>query len=111
MYKQRVGADGAPLAEVERHTLAPATYMPAGNNASAALDSSSGIGSGSHSPDAAAHAEGHAGSKGDSCGSCYGAEDADHPCCSTCDAVRRAVTAPATRPIAAPWHVDAGPFR
>jgi len=69
VYKQRLSPSGVPVSQAERHVLAPPSTAPlpgaAGANHTAATATAA-------------------------CGTCYGAEDADHPCCNTCDEVRAA---------------------
>jgi hypothetical protein len=79
IYKQRLAANGAPLSQAERHVLAPPELKPAPRAPELAAGASSGGAAGAVDAPAAAAAA--------ACGSCYGAEDAEHPCCNTCDEV------------------------
>lgn len=59
IYRQRLGSNGKPVMEAEKHLLGP--QKPPEENATA-----------------------------DSCGSCYGAETEERPCCGTCADIRDA---------------------
>ena len=112
VFKQRLsGADGAPVSEAERHVVERSAHVPlaaAGNAtgggganataAGAAAHPTSGAtgavprSSSAESPAApsAASSSPSSSPSASSCGTCYGAEDADHPCCNSCDDVRAA---------------------
>jgi hypothetical protein len=62
VYKQRLSKTGAPLSAAERHDIDASQAAPLANG-TAALTAGG-------------------------CGSCYGANDAEHPCCDTCDQAR-----------------------
>ncbi|KAI8469965.1 MAG: endoplasmic reticulum vesicle transporter-domain-containing protein [Monoraphidium minutum] len=76
VYKQRLSRTGQPLSQAERHIVAPTVGAP---NATAGLAGAAG-----------AAAVDSAGTAAAACDTCYGAEDAEHPCCNTCDEVRSA---------------------
>jgi hypothetical protein len=82
IFKQRLSATGATVSEVERHVVASTWKKPphgghAHSDHGHAANSSAGVHDHGHGAAAAAAA----------CGSCYGAEDAEHPCCNTCSEV------------------------
>lgn len=62
MYKQRLSPNGSPISQAERHILEASPQKPADANNSSRNATTS-------------------------CGTCYGAEDPEHPCCNTCDEV------------------------
>lgn len=65
MYKQRLSPSGDPVSQAERHLLKKSGVQAAASNSSSNSSSNATA----------------------ACGTCYGAEDADHPCCNTCDEV------------------------
>jgi uncharacterized membrane protein YgcG len=82
VFKQRLSADGAPVSGSERHIVAPPTFAP--------HHATEGAQQQQQQHDAISSSNGTAADAASKCGSCYGADDPDHPCCATCDDVRRA---------------------
>ncbi|GBF91637.1 hypothetical protein Rsub_03941 [Raphidocelis subcapitata] len=70
IMKQRLSASGAPVSDAERHSI---------GGGGAAPKQPAAAGGGGNGTVAAAK-----------CGTCYGAEDSEHPCCNTCAEVRAA---------------------
>lgn len=62
VYKQRLSANGAPISQAERHVVEAPAVKATNNSGNATA----------------------------ACGTCYGADDPEHPCCNTCDDVRQA---------------------
>lgn len=65
VYKRRLSASGAPLSDPAKHSVGDQLKVAPGSTVKQ-------------------------GANGTTCGSCYGAEDAAAPCCSTCEEVRAA---------------------
>jgi hypothetical protein len=83
IYKQRLAANGAPVAQAERHVLTAPEAKPAPGELPAGGGAAAGAANGTANGTAAAAAGG--GKPG--CGTCYGAESQEQPCCNTCDDV------------------------
>ncbi|GBF88431.1 hypothetical protein Rsub_01143 [Raphidocelis subcapitata] len=81
VYKQRLASNGAPIAQAERHVLTPPSKepLPAAANGTGAAAAAGAAAAGGGAAGAGA------GSAAAACGSCYGAESSEQPCCNTCD--------------------------
>jgi hypothetical protein len=93
IFKQRLSPTGAKVSEAERHVVASTWKQhPSGHHAG---DHHAGPHAAGPEPTPAGghggadHGGGANATAAGACGSCYGAEDAEHPCCNSCSEVGR----------------------